>query len=137
MADLSTKCSDLPEAVEPTIMVVEDDVLIRLMIADELRQKAYTVIEAATGDEALAMLNSAIRIDLVLTDVNMPGKTDGLALAKHLRNEHRMTKIVLLSGEQLVSRDDTWIANAFFPKPCNMPTLLAFIDSLLRPASSL
>ena len=135
MADLDVALKgSVPVPAKPTIMLVDDDVLLRMMVADELRQHGYTVVEAATGDEALAILNSGTNVDLVLTDVKMPGKTDGLALARHLRGQYPMTKIVMLSGEHSVVRDVTGVADAFHSKPCDMPALLASIDNLVRPS---
>jgi|SRR5215471_6568773 len=136
MTDTAAKPSELRASANPTILIAEDDVLVRMAIADELRDQAYTVIEAATGDEALTILTSETKVDLVLTDVKMPGKTDGLTLAKHLRAHDPMTKIVMLTGENLMSRHDTWLADAFFSKPCYMPDLFDQIRQLIRPAPS-
>lgn len=70
---------------KPTVLVVEDDVLIRLSVADALRSAGLDVIEAATGDEALTVLASSATVDLVFTDIQMPGSTDGLELAQIAR----------------------------------------------------
>ena len=55
------------------VLVVEDEVLVRLMMADELRGRGFAVMEAANVDEALAILESSSRVDLILTDVQVPG----------------------------------------------------------------
>jgi CheY-like chemotaxis protein len=130
------RASEVPASAAPAILIVEDDVLLRVTMADELREQAYTVVEAATGDEALLILTSGTKIDLVLTDVTMPGKTDGLALAKYLRNHCPMIKVVILSGEGLLSRHDTSLGDAFFAKPCNIPSLFDEIGKLIRPQVS-
>jgi CheY-like chemotaxis protein len=73
-----------PTGVDPgpsqTILVVEDEVLIRLVIAEYLRECGYKVYEAAHADEALAVLQSPdVPIDIVFSDVVMPGRMDGSA----------------------------------------------------------
>jgi len=70
-----------------TILVVEDEVLIRLVIAQYLRDCGYRVIEAVHADEALLVLRkSELEIDVVFTDVEMPGSMDGFALSQWVRS---------------------------------------------------
>ena len=81
-----------------SILVVEDEVLIRMVIADYLRGCGYKVIEAANADEALALLqHEEIAVDAVFSDIEMPGSMDGFGLAKWLRT-HRPDTDVLLAG---------------------------------------
>ncbi len=88
---------NLPEAQE-TILVVEDDVLIRMPIAQYLRDCGYRVIEAVSADEAMAvLLHRETVIDVVFSDIEMPGSVDGFGLAKWLR-EHRPGADVILAG---------------------------------------
>ena len=74
------KCNAGPDA-KKTVLVVEDEVLIRLYLSEEIRAAGFTVIEAASADEAFEVLKSRNDIDLVLTDIRMPGTMDGLQLA--------------------------------------------------------
>ena len=67
------------------ILVVEDELLIRLIVSDELRDAGYDVIEAFNADEALTVLRSLVRVDLVISDVRMPGSLDGLGLLAEVR----------------------------------------------------
>ena len=62
------------------VLVVEDDVLVRVVLADSLRDAGYRVIEAANVTEALAVFESGESVDAVFTDWEMPGEMDGLAL---------------------------------------------------------
>lgn len=72
--------------VAGTILVVDDEVLIRLVIAEYLRDCGYRVFEAAHADEALMVLQkSELAIDVVFTDIEMPGSLDGFALARWVR----------------------------------------------------
>jgi CheY-like chemotaxis protein len=90
--------SDLDPPAKPTILVVEDEVLIRMSVADYLRECGYRVIEAGNGDEALAILETDTRIDVLFTDVQMPGSVDGFGLAQWIRRERQGVKVILTSG---------------------------------------
>ena len=80
------------------ILVVEDELLIRLLISDVLRDAGYEVVEAVNGDEALDLINAGIAVDLVLSDVRMPGSTDGLALLKFVREKLADLPVIIVSG---------------------------------------
>src|SRR5437660_1280842 len=81
-----------------TVLVVEDEVLIRLVISEYLRDCGYRVIEAASADEAVLVLKQTdLIIDVVLSDVEMPGSMDGFGLARWVR-EHRTGLQVILAG---------------------------------------
>ena len=87
--------ADLPK----TVLIVEDEVLIRWVIAEHLRECGYRVIEAGSGDEALDILRrTALSIDVVFSDVRMPGAIDGFALAQWVRRQRPAIKVVLTSG---------------------------------------
>lgn len=78
------------------MLVVEDDVLVRLVIAAYLRDCGYRVFEAANGDEAIKLLQrDEAGIGVVLTDVEMPGETDGFALAQWIRRERPGVELVI------------------------------------------
>ena len=81
------------------ILLVEDDVLVRLLIADELRMAGLTVIEAASADEALVYLGAGGHADLVFTDIEMPGTMNGLEMARHLRAWTPALPVILTSGK--------------------------------------
>lgn len=117
------------------VLVAEDDVLVRMMIAEELRQRAYAVIEAASADEALLIVSSGEAVDLVLTDIKMPGSMDGLGLAKALRRQWPRVKIVIVSGEQARSLSGSVTADALFGKPYEIEHILACIDDLIGPVT--
>ena len=120
----------LGHAVRPTILVVEDETLVRLWIADELRTAGFLVVEAVNADEALTVLRGSIPIDLVMTDVRMPGSLDGRELAKTVRAVWPDLKIILCSGDPPASPDRMAI-DAFFAKPCDPTRLVSLIKELL------
>jgi len=114
-------------------MVVEDEVLVRMIIADRLRDAGYSVIEATNAHEALealALLGSGVNV--VVSDIEMPGAMDGMALARTIRAEHPAIKIVLTSGHSLaIGVDDASACDGFFSKPYDMAQLLRQIQTLL------
>jgi DNA-binding response OmpR family regulator len=65
-----------------TVLLVEDELLIRIMLADELRAHGFNVLEAQDAEEALAFLQSQVPIGLVVADVQLPGSMNGMALAR-------------------------------------------------------
>jgi CheY-like chemotaxis protein len=78
------------------ILVVEDEVLVRTAIAEYLRHCGYDVIEAASADEAITILTEPdIKIDIVLSDIEMPGSMDGFGLAQWVRTNRPELKVVL------------------------------------------
>ena len=91
----------MTEASKPaiqTILVVEDEVFVRMVISDYLRSCGYKVVEAANADEALVVLQHIeITVDVVFSDIEMPGSMGGFELAKWLRT-HRSEVEVILTG---------------------------------------
>lgn len=117
------------EPKRPSILVVEDDVLLRLITAEDLRSAGFSVIEASNADEAMAILDSAVPLDLVLTDIRMPGSMDGLALAAFVRQRWPELKIMVASGER-PAQAALAVADAFLPKPYDSAGILARVKTL-------
>lgn len=82
----------------PTVLVIEDEVLVRMVIADYLRECGFRVVEASTADEGMRVLKTNERVDIVFSDVQMPGSFDGFELAQWLRRERPGVKVILTSG---------------------------------------
>lgn len=82
----------------PTVLVVEDEVLLRMSVAEYLRDCGFHVVEAGNADEALRVLEADVEVDVVFSDVQMPGSIDGLALAQWLRRERPQIELILTSG---------------------------------------
>jgi CheY-like chemotaxis protein len=85
-------------APPPTILVVEDDVLVRSLVAAYLRECGFDVIEANGADEAIRVMEAEVRVDIVFSDVNMPGSMDGFGLAQWVHRERPWLKVILTSG---------------------------------------
>lgn len=75
-------------------LVVEDEILLRIVQADQLRRLGFTVLEAKSGQDALTVLKTVEGVTVVVTDVDMPGDTDGAALASWLRQERPNIKVI-------------------------------------------
>jgi CheY-like chemotaxis protein len=97
--------------VSSAILVVEDEVLVRMAIADNLRGAGFTVFEASNAHEALEVLRHSSDVRLVFSDIRMPGSMDGAKFAGLIRSEYPTIKIVLTSGH-LVAVD--WAAHDGF-----------------------
>jgi len=81
-----------------TILVVEDELLIRLAIADFLRDCGFRVLETGSADDAVQILSSEETVQVIFTDIQMPGALDGFGLAHWVRKERPDLKVILTSG---------------------------------------
>jgi CheY-like chemotaxis protein len=80
------------------VLLVEDEVVVRALLAEELRAAGFGVVEAATADEAWAYLQAGGAAHLLFSDVAMPGSMDGIALTKRVRAAFPTIKILITSG---------------------------------------
>ena len=80
------------------ILVVEDEALIRMVIADHLRDTGYDVVETPTADEAVALMEKGLHVDAVFSDVNLPGTMNGIGLLRWLRSQRPQIPVLLTSG---------------------------------------
>jgi two-component system, response regulator PdtaR len=87
-----------------TILLVEDDLFARLATAQDLTDAGFQVIQVTSGVEAWRVLQSGVEIDLVLTDIHMPGGADGIDLARWLRAIRPDLKVAVLSGDLRIAR---------------------------------
>jgi CheY-like chemotaxis protein len=104
-------------AKTPAILVVEDELLVRLHAVDTVAAAGFEVIEAASADEALQILESRSDIRVVFTDIQMPGSMNGLKLVRAVRNRWPPIKIIVTSGRELLTKDDLPEGGRFFAKP--------------------
>jgi DNA-binding response OmpR family regulator len=81
-----------------TVLMLETDVLIRLVIAEHLRDCGYRVIEGAAAQDVWTLLESGRRIDIVLADVKLGGEVGGFALARRIRQTRSDIDVILTSG---------------------------------------
>jgi two-component system, response regulator PdtaR len=127
---MSSLHSRLRQGSAPTVLVVEDEVLIRLDTAESLRSLGFRVVEAADAEETLALFRGGLKVAAVFSDIRLPGKTDGVALARLLRQRVPEMKIVMTSG--LVSSDAAReIADAFVDKPYDCRDIAGILERLI------
>jgi CheY-like chemotaxis protein len=101
----------------PVILIVEDDFLIRMNAAEMIEGAGFEVIEAASADEAIVILEARLDVTVVFTDIQMPGSMDGLKLAAAIRGRWPPIKIIATSGLIDVRADDLPEGGRFLPKP--------------------
>jgi CheY-like chemotaxis protein len=120
-------------APPPVILVVEDDVLVRTVVAAYLRECGFDVIEATSADEAIRVLQAEVRVDIVFSDVNMPGRMDGFGLAQWVRRERPWLKVILTSGAARTAKEagDLCEHGPILAKPYDHAELERHIRSLL------
>jgi len=114
------------QPAQPVILFVEDELLVRLSVADFLRDAGLTVIEAGTAHEALRVLKVRSDVALVLTDLRMPGAVDGAGLIRQIRKSHSSVKVVVASAFQSSEPVDATVR-----KPYSLEHLLEVIKSVL------
>ena len=118
-----------------TILVVEDEELVRQLVASVLAECGYKVRQASNGAEALDVWRQhAAEIDLLLTDVVMPEKVSGVQLADRLRNDKQQLKVVFMTGYSLELLDEqfrTRTESNFLPKPYTPAKLKEVVRSCL------
>jgi DNA-binding response OmpR family regulator len=119
-----------------TILVVEDEVLIRMLVAKYLRDCGYQVFEAAEVAEAKAVLDADTPVDLVFTDVNLASEENGFMLASWVRQHHSGTQVLLISGiaNATEKAGDLCESGPLLAKPYTPDVVLQRIQTLLRQA---
>jgi len=121
-----------PEQASETILLVNDDVIVRMALADYLRGCGYRVVEAANADEALTVLNEpTVHVDLVFSDLRMPGSLDGFGLSRWVRTHRPDIDVVLAATEERAADAAGDIcADGLLPKPYEPRALLNRIKRL-------
>ena len=120
----------MPAVAPRAILLVEDEVFARLATAGDLMEAGFQVIQAGTADEALIVLRSSAKIDLVLSDIRMPGTLDGCDLAKMIHATWPTIRVIILSARYIEALATT-PADAFVAKPYFLPRLLGAIRRIL------
>jgi CheY-like chemotaxis protein len=114
-----------------TVLVVEDEFLVRAMVSEYLREHGYEVVEAADAAEALAVFEAGAPVHIVFSDVQMPGGMDGAMLADVVRLRYRIP-VLLTTGDYAraaaVSLADTVM---LLPKPYALEEVVRHLEALL------
>lgn len=122
--------SSQPAALR-AVLVVEDEMLLRMRAVDIVEDAGFTPIEAVNADDALAILESRSDIELLFTDIQMPGSMDGLKLAHAVHERWPSIKIILVSGQLKLTDADKPVDSRFFGKPLDVKQMIAEMQDMI------
>jgi CheY-like chemotaxis protein len=120
------------QASSSRILIVEDEMIVRLIGSDTLSDAGYEVVEAGTADEALQILDRHGDVEVLFTDIRMPGSMDGLELARVVHDRWPAIKILITSGDTFPPCGAIADDGRFLAKPYSTDRLRREIDTLLR-----
>jgi CheY-like chemotaxis protein len=122
----------LDRSVVPmVVLVVEDEMLLRMRAVDMVEDAGFTPVEAVDADEAVAILESRSDIALLFTDIQMPGSMDGLKLAQAVHERWPPIRIILVSGRLKLANIDIPADSRFFGKPLEAKEMIAEMQSMI------
>ena len=124
-----------PEQEPCTVLVVEDEPLIRLIVAEELRGSGMRVIEAETADEALERPRAGISVHFVFADIELPGSMNGVELARRVQKDFPDLRVLMTSGR--VPAHEVASISPFIPKPYDIPQVINRIRAALDDSGAL
>lgn len=115
----------------PKILVVEDEPLVRVNATEIIEEAGWSALEAGNSAEALKVLGDHPDVDVMFTDVNMPGDMDGIALAECVHRLHPHVELVITSGKRVIAEEALPDAGTFLPKPYGFEDLTQAIEEKL------
>ncbi len=119
------------------VLVVEDSTIIRMGAVDLVLSAGYEALEACDADEAIRILEEREDVDLVFTDVQMPGTMDGIKLCHYIRERWPPVKLLVASGKAILEESSLPVGSRFFSKPYDDHAITdAMARMLLGDASS-
>src|ERR1700737_1549771 len=118
-------------SIPAVVLVVEDEMLLRMRAVDMVEDAGYTSVEAVDADAAFAILESRSDIALLFTDIQMPGSMDGLGLARSVHDRWPPIKIILVSGQLKLANIDIPAGSRFFGKPLEARVMIAQMQSMI------
>ncbi len=116
---------------QSTVLIVEDEPLLRMVLADTLLGEGFDVVEAANVLEAIAVLGQN-KIDAVITDIDMPGGLSGLDFAKMISTARMTVPTIIVSGRHVLRNEDVPGDAVFIPKPYSMDAVVELITSMTQ-----
>jgi len=114
------------------VLIVEDSAIIRMSAVDLVLAAGYEALEASDADEAIRILEHRRDIDLVFTDVQMPGTMDGIKLAHFIRDRWPPVKLIVASGAAILEESSLPVGSRFFSKPYDQRTVTDAMARLLE-----
>jgi CheY-like chemotaxis protein len=113
------------------VLVVEDEMLLRMRAVDMVEDAGFISLEAVDADQAIAILESRSDIALLFTDIQMPGRMDGLKLAHAVHERWPPIKIILVSGQLKLAQTDIPADSHFFGKPLAASQMIAEMQDMI------
>ena len=133
MRDIRSGDGSADDNIPVQVLLAEDEFLIRYDLAESIRELGWHVYEVASADEGLSIIRQGIHIDLLVSDVNMPGDADGVDLAVEVRRALPQARIMLMSGMMRASTLPPTL-DLFSPKPVvRIKELLSDLMSKVAP----
>jgi CheY-like chemotaxis protein len=117
--------------VPAVVLIVEDEMMLRMRALDMVEDAGYTPVEAMDADEAIAIMEARSDIALMCTDIQMPGSMDGLGLARAVHERWPSIKIIVVSGKLSPSNRDLPACSKFFGKPLDARQMIAQMQSMI------
>ncbi|PYE93234.1 response regulator receiver domain-containing protein [Rhizobium sp. PP-F2F-G38] len=117
-----------------TVLVVDDEALVRLDIVILLENEGFTALEASNADDAIDIMSTHPEIQLMFTDIDMPGSMDGLKLATAVRDRWPPMKIIVASGRRRLCDELLPVEGRFFSKPYDHARIIATMKEMLAAA---
>lgn len=114
---------------QSTVLLVEDEPLIRLFVADLLEEYGFKVVEASNATEAWILVEAGLEVNVLLTDVDMPNGCNGFELAQKVHEFLPEAEILIMSGRRWPSEGDLPQGAAFLAKPCPNETIVSYVQS--------
>lgn len=122
----------MPPSDPPSVvLVVEDELMLRMRAVDIVEDAGFTPIEAINADEAIRILEARGDISVLFTDIQMPGTMDGLKLAHVVHGRWPHIKIMLVSGQIAVTEDDKPDDSRFFTKPLEIQQMILELQEMV------
>ena len=122
----------LDHSVVPSVvLVVEDEMLLRMRAVDMVEDAGFTPVEAVDADEAVAILESRSDVALLFTDIQIPGIMDGLKLAHAVHERWPPIKIILVSGQLTPASIDIPADSRFFGKPLEAKEMIVEMQDMI------
>ena len=115
----------------PNVLVVEDEMILRMRAVDIVEDAGFNPVEAVNADQAIAILESRSDISLLFTDIQMPGSIDGLKLAHAVHDRWPSIKIILVSGQVKPSDTERPTDSRFFGKPLAVEQMITELQEMV------
>jgi CheY-like chemotaxis protein len=131
------RCTIMPatkqdEVGRVVVLVVEDEPIVRMLVADVFTDAGFDVLQAKTADEGIELLDHEHAIHVVVSDIETPGRHDGFALAWHARLRKPTRPVVLISGQVAPGNDELPSGTRFIQKPVDPGMLVREVRKALN-----